>query len=122
VSFADGIHGLIAGNGGIILRTEDGGGAWVSQESGVMSDLLRVAAPDLNNAWVVTYGSILHSGDGGQSWVAKESDIGHWFYTLAFADAQNGWALGDFGVIYRTSDGGKQWTVQTAKLSSEQVF
>ena len=51
-----------------------------------MSDLLRVAAPDLNNAWVVTYGSILHSGDGGQSWVAKESDIGHWFYTLAFAD------------------------------------
>jgi len=122
VDFVDGVHGFIAGNKGIMLRTEDGGSTWVPQESGVMADLLRVVAPDLQNAWAVTYGGILHSGDGGQSWVAQESNVGHWFYSLAFPDAAHGWAVGDFGVMYHTSDAGKKWTVQTAKFSGKQVF
>ena len=67
---------------------------------------------------MVTYGGILHSGDGGRNWTAQESGVGQWFYTIAFPDTMNGWALGDFGTIYHTSDVGKKWIVQTAKLSS----
>ena len=99
---------------------EDGGQNWVVQDSGVESDLLRVVFADLRNGWIVSYGSILHSGDGGQSWMAQKSEAGHWFYNITFIDKHNGWAVGDFGVIYHTSDAGKKWNLQTAKISSGQ--
>ena len=28
---------------------------------------------------------------------------------LSFSDEKNGWLVGGFGLIYRTTDGGKNW-------------
>lgn len=37
---------------------------------------------------------------------------------VTFADAQHGWAVGDRGVIFHTSDGGRQWTLQASGTQS----
>jgi photosystem II stability/assembly factor-like uncharacterized protein len=32
-----------------------------------------------------------------------------WLRAIAFSDQQNGWMVGGFGLIFRTTDGGKTW-------------
>ena len=34
-------------------------------------------------------------------------------YAVKFADAQSGWAVGEFGEIWHTTDGGTNWEFQT---------
>lgn len=119
-TFIDALRGWITGNGGLILHTEDGGQNWVVQDSGVDYDLLKVQFSDPQKGWVVCYGDILSTSNGGQSWIAQKHEVDHWFYNIIFADKLNGWAVGDFGTIYHTSDAGKVWRTQTAKVSSGQ--
>ena len=35
-------------------------------------------------------------------------------YDIAFVDSQTGWAVGDFGTILHTADGGQTWTRENA--------
>src|SRR3569623_1138426 len=36
---------------------------------------------------------------------------------VMFVDAQRGWAVGDRGVIWHTSDGGKRWQMQSSGVA-----
>lgn len=50
-----------------------------------------------------------------QVWVAQQSpknNVSEDLSRVFFADAENGWAIGDKGVVLRTSDGGRHWTRQ----------
>jgi len=38
-------------------------------------------------------------------------------HDLCFVDAQHGWAVGDRGVIWNTSDGGRVWRLQPSGVS-----
>ena len=42
-------------------------------------------------------------------------------YATAFVDANSGWAVGAFGTIFRTGDGGKSWRVQESG-TAEHLF
>jgi hypothetical protein len=62
-------------------------------------------------------GQVLATRDGGHSWyrLATPADA----QTVCFSDPQHGW-LGANGLLYRTADGGRQWTVLTS-MSGQDV-
>jgi photosystem II stability/assembly factor-like uncharacterized protein len=129
VSFADARHGFAVGNGGIILGTQDGGSTWKKQVSGVKSSLLAVqAVSTVDAAAVGANGSLLVTHDGGINWrkvdlswdklipdVLKTSPgVEPNLNNLFFLNRNIGWIVGEFGMVLKTSDGGRTWTTQRA--------
>jgi photosystem II stability/assembly factor-like uncharacterized protein len=55
---------------------------------------------------------LLHSQDLGESWELLSTGQPLPLNGIFFASAQSGWAVGEFGSILHTSDGGKNWRVQ----------
>ena len=48
------------------------------------------------------------------NWTAQTSGVTAYLRDVFFVDNQTGWAVGDDGVILRTSDGGTTWVTQTS--------
>lgn len=63
----------------------------------------------------ITGGEVLATDDGGHTWhpVPAPANV----QTVCFSDPQHGW-LGANGQLYRTSDGGKKWTLLTSSAGS----
>jgi photosystem II stability/assembly factor-like uncharacterized protein len=56
-------------------------------------------------------GSPIASTDGGRTWIQQGLPASAGVEQLSFTDAQHGWAvLYPDDALYRTSDGGVQWT------------
>jgi photosystem II stability/assembly factor-like uncharacterized protein len=62
-------------------------------------------------AMPVSGGTVLATNDGGHSWHALATPANA--QSVCFSDASHGW-LGAAGLLYRTADGGKDWTVLTS--------
>ncbi|MHB1325013.1 MAG: YCF48-related protein [Thermoleophilia bacterium] len=87
LSFVNANTGWAAGDGGTILKTTDGGASWSAQ------------IPSSNSCTGVTpYGS------------------GCNLKGVSFFDANNGWAVGAFGTIWKTINGGTSWTAQSLPI------
>jgi len=52
-------------------------------------------------------------------WEKIESPTTEFMRTLHFADSLTGWVAGDSGLIFFTSDGGKNWTQQTTNTKNK---
>ncbi|MBK5225613.1 MAG: hypothetical protein JJD96_03450 [Thermoleophilia bacterium] len=84
LSFVNANTGWAAGDGGTILKTTDGGANWSTQ------------IPATNScAGATPYGS------------------GCNLKGISFIDANNGWAVGAFGTIWHTINGGSSWAAQS---------
>jgi photosystem II stability/assembly factor-like uncharacterized protein len=139
VDFIDKNTGWTVGDGGTILRTDDGGSTWSQQSSGVSGEVNGVAFIDKETGWASahdSYGSLdsfyttpylLHTTDGGATW--QKVDVAHGLFggigPIAFTDAQHGIALCKLTDGYlvdpwvtvkanllRTTDGGATWSQQ----------
>lgn len=109
----------LVGQGGLVLRSDDGGLTWRSPP-GDMPDLapwcfdfaaLEVRGP---SCWIAgTPGSrVFFSADAGRSWAAFPTGQTLPLSALWFCDDQNGWAVGQLGTILATGDGGRSWRRQ----------
>lgn len=59
------------------------------------------------------YGTILLSDDDGKTFRQAQSvPVSSTLTSVTFADDRDGWAVGHWGVILHTSDGGEHWNVQ----------
>jgi photosystem II stability/assembly factor-like uncharacterized protein len=116
VQFADGNNGYAAGgsvgyikNRRLIVRTTDGGETW---------------QPELKEWGPVIYGLSLASQDGplacgqkgalvgrggGRGWTPLKSPTKHVLSSMAIS-GDKGIAVGSYGTILRTADGGRTWT------------
>jgi len=84
VSFIDANHGWAAGVAGTVLKTNDGGANWIAQ----------IPSPN-NCAGITPYGNGCNLSG------------------ISFIDANNGWAVGEYGTIWHTTNGGSSWSGQT---------
>ena len=67
------------------------------------------------------HGVVLLSDDEGKTHrQARSVPVSSTLTAVSFADAQNGWAVGHWGVILRTKDGGETWTLQRSDLDVDQ--
>jgi photosystem II stability/assembly factor-like uncharacterized protein len=130
VDFVDDTHGWISGQDGIILRTTDGGKTWERQKSGTTLYLFGLDFVSQQEGWVVgDQATYMHTVDGGQTWklnkfsasanLSEDEELvaaDPILYGVQFLDANTGWVVGEFGKIYHTTDGGKNWTEQQESL------
>ncbi len=112
--------GWLVGDGGLILSTATSGVVWESPQKPLPEELrdgMDFRAVEVRNEKVWIAGSpgsaIWHSPDGGLRWEKQLTGQTAPLAALRFANEQQGIAVGAFGVIVRTEDGGKTW--QTAR-------
>lgn len=67
------------------------------------------------------HGVVLLSDDGGRTFRQAHSvPVSSALTGVSFADAHQGWAVGHWGVVLHTSDGGESWTLQRSDLLNDQ--
>jgi photosystem II stability/assembly factor-like uncharacterized protein len=110
--------GWIVGDGAIVLRTANRGVVWQSPPTPLpeeAADLFnfRTVAVRGEKLWIAgSPGSVVwHSPDGGQKWITQQTGQTAPIERLFFHSDQIGWAVGAFGSILRTDDGGGSWRV-----------
>ncbi|MNF30138.1 Ycf48-like protein [compost metagenome] len=105
VQFLTPEQGWAVGHEGVILHSGDGGLHWSKQFDG------RAAA----QAFVGYYQQRIDAGDATLAPYLQQVELNVLagpvlpFLSVYFDDAQNGYAVGSFGTLVRTVDGGKSW-------------
>lgn len=121
--------GWLVGDGGLVLRSEDGGASWqtpASDPPAALRDSCDLHALAVRGAHIWAAGSpgsrVLHSSDGGKSWATHSTGQTLPLYDLQFVDDLRGWAVGELGTILATSDGGQTWTRQRSGGTRAALF
>jgi photosystem II stability/assembly factor-like uncharacterized protein len=110
VFFVNSNIGYVGGDGGIILKTINGGSTWISQTSGITNNITGVFFQNADIGWVAGYGGkILKTIDGGINWVGQTSGTATDLNSIFFIDDNNGW-VGSVGKVLKTTNGGTSWT------------
>lgn len=115
VHFADTQHVWVAGEFGVILKSNDGGQTFVSQSSGVESTLFGINFVDDQRGWAVGMEAVmLSTSDGGDTWTREQIDTPTGFalsiYDVNVDRSSNiGWAVGANGFMLSSADTGRTW-------------
>jgi photosystem II stability/assembly factor-like uncharacterized protein len=113
VKFKDPLNGVVAGLGGVMLRSTDGGRTWHYANSN--SEQALFAADFGANAVVAVGERGLQrvSQDGGLTYARPEEGVMPRVFTfmrdLTFGTPDRGWIVGAAGMVLRSSDGGTTW-------------
>jgi len=92
--------------------------AWADPTHAMLLDVARAGARIVA---VGEHGIVLLSDDGGGSYrQAKQVPASSTLTAVYFVDADHGWAVGQWGVILATADGGETWTLQRSDTSIDQ--
>ncbi len=114
----DGRRAVAVGQGGAILLTKTSAGRSWGYVDNTGLPLEMLAAWDFHAVhsrgdalWIAGRpgSAVLHSPDWGQSWQVQKTGQSLPLHGVYFLDIQRGWAVGDFGCILGTTDGGKTW-------------
>ena len=118
VHFIDDLNGWIVGDvdldqagtgAGVILTTFDGGDTWVRQDTGNDNALFAVTFTGQTGYIVGSSGTLLRTLDGN-NWTLQNPGPTNILFAVSFTPGStNGYAVGDFGVVGRTTDGGATW-------------
>ena len=114
----------VAGTGGTVLRTVDGGHSWLRVDPPGTQDLQfrDIEAFDARHAVALSIGEgeqsrVYATADGGRTWAEtfRNDDPRAFYDCLAFTDRRHGMALSDpvdgrFRILV-TGDGGRSWQV-----------
>jgi photosystem II stability/assembly factor-like uncharacterized protein len=132
VFFSDDNHGWISGGyqnendfQKILLKTTNGGATWTTVPN--IPYLFRdIAFMDNNLGWAIGYtqigtGGILKTIDGGDTWSIDTGNLPAKLNALHIKD-NYGWAVGDNGLILRTTDAGAVWVEDESNNSLPTEF
>jgi photosystem II stability/assembly factor-like uncharacterized protein len=87
-----------------IMASSDGGATWTEQHSDGSGGLWDVHFMDANNGWIA--GRKIHrTTNGGTTWTVQDTPT-EGFRDLVFVTLNVGWAVGENGVILKTTNGG----------------
>jgi photosystem II stability/assembly factor-like uncharacterized protein len=98
--------GWIVGHDGVVLRSDDGGNSWVKQLD------VRTAGP----AFRQHYETRAAAGDAAAARALKQIEQNFKagtalpYLDVWFEDRNRGFAVGSYGLLIATTDGGKSWT------------
>lgn len=124
VSFADDKHGWATGHGGVILHSRDGGETWELQFDGNQANRQFLAysrrrVGELEQAVAAAEDSAIKDELGfaledaqfavEDAQTAIETGPVDPFLDILMLDTQRGFAVGAYGMLYITENGGEQW-------------
>ncbi len=110
---------VAVGQGGLVFLSETAGLRWgyadlpLATEVRANWDFHAVYARG-THLWVAGRpgSKILHSADAGRKWEVQTTGQPLPLHGLFFIDERRGWAVGEFGTVLKTEDGGKTWRIQ----------
>jgi photosystem II stability/assembly factor-like uncharacterized protein len=117
VHFPAATTGWIVGHDGVVLRSDDGGSSWVKQLD------VRSAGPQFRKY----YEQRAAAGDASAQRALKQVEQNFKegtalpFLDVFFEDQNRGYAVGSYGLLIATTDGGKTWTPWFDRIESEQL-
>jgi len=100
VTFADDRHGWAVGHDGLVLHSTDAGVTWTRQLDG--RQLAKTLLAYADNTQLPP-----KAAEEAKRFAAQAPDLT--LLDVWFRDARNGWAVGAFGLILHTTDGGAHW-------------
>lgn len=116
IHFGDDKNGWAVGTNGVTLSTTDGGKTWNETETVTSTDnkYTDVNFTSPKHGWLASIGKVSYTGSGGNSWSVQyqERAVGKkpsGILDLYFITKTEGWAVGGFGTILHTQNGGGQW-------------
>ncbi len=130
VHFIDSNTGWVVGGGsicgdpegGLMLKTTDGGETWTQLTIPVPDPMSSVYFINESFGWAVGGTTapgckIIHTTDGGATWSEQTAATSSRPNGIFFIDQSTGWIRGDAGTIQQTTDGGISWVLQTTPIS-----
>jgi len=118
VCFATPEQGWIAGHDGVVLHSGDGGQTWHKQLDGRgLEALLRAAVQGRAAAGDARAARLL--ADIGRDYErgTQQPLLGIWF-----SDARHGFAVGSFGILIATDDGGASWHSWMERIDNPELL
>jgi photosystem II stability/assembly factor-like uncharacterized protein len=114
---ADANNAMASGLEGHVASTTDGGARWGfdkidAGEIPLVDPLYEVTQlPDGTRWGCGAAGEVIRRGPADAAWTRAKigQDVLTWLRGIDFSDQQHGWMVGGFGLIFRTTDGGKSW-------------
>lgn len=116
--FTDVNNGIVVGNSGKILKTTNGGDSWISISISNSVDLTDVNFINSNRGFLVGSNQIYESYDGGYSWYSYSS-YPTLYNDIFFQNAEVGFAVGYYGTIMKTTNGGETWNKEITCSTNE---
>jgi photosystem II stability/assembly factor-like uncharacterized protein len=100
-----------------IASTANGGQRWQYDEIDggkvpLIDPLFDIVELPNGTGWSVgAAGEVVKRDPGAPAWQRASigQDVLTWIRSVEFFDDKNGWMVGGFGLIFRTTDGGKSW-------------
>ena len=102
----------------LVYRSDDSGQTWVFQNSVQDGEVLDFYA--LDEGWLAASTELFQTNDTGMNWnpvTISTGPVGEFLLKINFVDDQHGWAIAtpddetwEPRKLYRTSDGGVNWT------------
>jgi photosystem II stability/assembly factor-like uncharacterized protein len=136
VYFTDGKRGWMAGDGGLIYHTEDGGRTWVRQSVGTNDQINDLFFHNKEDGYFVAGNAIHVTDDAGRTWREARrfspADFGGAMpelYSVRFASKKKGWIVGSVSrrdvvtdsLVLHTDDAGATWRAQLVPSRDELI-
>lgn len=119
---------VAVGDRGHVLISNDNGDSWEQQNVPVRTPLIAVDFADDKNGWAVGHDTvIIRTADGGKSWELQnfepivDGNAGQPFYGVLALDANTAFAVGSFGKMRQTTDGGSTWNVVDTNVTETEA-
>jgi photosystem II stability/assembly factor-like uncharacterized protein len=141
VYFIDRLHGWAVGHDGLILASDDGGEQWRLQRDGlVLQHQLNLENREAAHRRVEEVQERLETADEAArvqlatdleearselesaEATLQEAEFTAPLFDVWFQDANHGWAVGAFGTLAATRDGGQHWVSQEKTLNNPEEF
>jgi len=136
VYFHDSKRGWAGGDGGTVVRTEDGGRSWTRQSVGTKDAVNDIYFRDKEDGYLLAGDAVYVSEDGGATWrlsarfqPATFGGAEPELYSVRFASKKRGWVVGSLSrrnrvvdsLVLQTTDGGASWQRQRVPVQDELI-
>ncbi|HEX6182325.1 MAG TPA: YCF48-related protein, partial [Pyrinomonadaceae bacterium] len=136
VYFVDSKRGWVAGDGGVVLRTRDGGRTWTRQTVASKASFNDVYFRNDEDGYLLAGAEIFTTEDGGESWQAATRFTPQTFggaepelYSVRFTSKKRGWVVGSLtrgenvvdSLVLATDNGGASWQRQRVPVRDELI-
>ena len=135
VFFTSATRGWVAGDGGYLAYTNDGGASWTRSPLSSNDDINEIYFRNEKNGYLVAGRKMFLTNDGGNTWretvIYKPGDFKNGtpeFLSIRFADKKYGYVIGSLlnrqgevidSLLMRTDDEGVTWQRQPAPTKTE---
>jgi photosystem II stability/assembly factor-like uncharacterized protein len=136
VYFHDSKRGWAGGDGGTVVRTEDGGRNWTRQSIQTKDAVNDIYFRDKEDGYLLAGDAIFVSEDGGATWrqatrfqPATFGGAEPELYSVRFTSKKRGWIVGSLSrrdrvidsLVLQTTDGGTSWQRQRVPVQDELI-